>query len=122
MNRSAATPLTVERRPGRLGEPVVLEVSGELVVTTWDTLAEAVRELMEAGERRIILDLGSLSHIDTPGLALLYRLHERLTTADGTLAIVGLPERFADLIRHLRLHDLLRFRTSVEAALREFAG
>jgi anti-sigma B factor antagonist len=115
VSRRLGTPLVVERRlAGDLGA-TVLEVSGDLVVNTGEVLHEAVREALKGGSRHVVLELRRVSHIDTPGLALIHRLHMLCAEGGGQLTLVGMPERFLELTRHLRLDEELRFRASVQA-------
>lgn len=117
MSRRLGAPLGIDRRLAGEGGATVLDVSGDLVVTTGEVLREAVREVLEGGGLHVVLELRRVSHIDTPGLALIHRLHELCTGAGAQLTVVGLPERFRELTRHLRLDEELRFRPNVEAAV-----
>lgn len=115
MKSHAAATLAIETRV--IGKAVVLEVSGEVVVTTGETLRGAVEGAIETGGPHVVLDLERLSHIDTPGLALLYRLHERVAAEGGALAIAALPEPFRDLVQRVHLDHRLHLWPTVAAAL-----
>lgn len=108
--------LTVEPRSASPDGVVVLEVAGDLVVSNLSLLESVVDEALDAGALRVVLDLGDLGHVDTPGLALLYRLQRRCEGAGGGLAVAGLPERFSELTRKLLLDEHVPFVRSVEEA------
>ncbi len=95
---------------------MVLLVTGDLVVSNMSLLERAVDEALDAGGLRIVLDLGTLEHIDSPGLALLCRLQIRCEAAGGSFTVAGLPGRFVDLVGKLQLEQQIRFVRSVEEA------
>ena len=118
MTAQCAEQLTVEPRATSPEGAVVLAVVGDLVVSNMSLLERGVDEALDAGARRVVLDLSGLGHVDTPGLGLFYRLHRRCEGVGGEFAVAGLPERFSDLIRKLHLDEPVRFVRSVEEAER----
>ncbi len=116
MTAVAGEHLTVKPRSTSPDGTVVLEVAGDLVVSNMSLLERGVDEALDAGGLRIVLDLAQLGHIDTPGLALLCRLHRRCEGAGGAFVVAGLPDRFLDLTRKLHLDQQIRFVPRVEEA------
>lgn len=121
MNARMDAPLQVTQRASELQNASVFDVSGDLVVTTVEGLEEALAPALEEVGQKLILDLGHLTHIDTPGLAFLYRLARRSVAAGGWLTLAALPARFVPLIEELRLDDELRFRDTVQSALADLS-
>jgi stage II sporulation protein AA (anti-sigma F factor antagonist) len=115
MTGPAAGQLGIETGAVRSGA-IVLRVRGDLVVSNMEQLERAVEEALIAETWGIVLDLADLGHVDTPGLALLYRLHERCAAGGSELVVAGLPDRFADLTQKLHLDQRMRFVRSVEEA------
>lgn len=113
--------LLVEPRSASPDGVVVLEVAGDLVVSNMGALEAAIDQALDAGALRLVLDLASIGHVDTPGLGLLYRLHRRCEGAGGALLVAGLPERFVDLVRKLRLEDRMGFTDGVQEAERRLS-
>lgn len=116
MSPRLGAPLRVAPVPSENRGVAVFEVSGDLVVTSMEALEETLAPAL-AECPLLVLDVGDLTHIDTPGLALLYRLSLRLAEAGGSLTLARFPERFAELIQELRLAGELRMRDTVRAAL-----
>jgi len=113
---SDPVPLTIETREER-GDAVVLDLSGDLVVTNRDELRSAVEAALEDGFDVIVACAG-ITHVDTPSLALLVGLRQR-GELDGRRCIVaGLPDTFGELIEDLRMEEGLVFADTVEEALR----
>lgn len=113
----AVLPLEIRRRAGTAPGVAILDVAGDLVVTTRQELRAAVEECVAAGAPRVIVECDRLTHVDMAGYALLYRLHERCSAGGGGLAVAGLPPEFLEVARSLHLHEHLSFTDDVDAAL-----
>jgi anti-anti-sigma factor len=113
--------LLIEPRAASADGVVVLEVAGDVVVSNMNALEAAVNETLDAGVLRLVLDLAAIGHVDTPGLGLLYRLHRRCEGAGGALLVAGLPDRFTELVRKLRLEERMGFVDGVQEAERRLA-
>jgi len=67
---------------------VVLELEGELDVSSSPALREELTQLIDGGARRIALDMTRVAYMDSSGLAALVTAHRALG-ARGDLALVG---------------------------------
>jgi anti-anti-sigma factor len=115
MSARIGAPLQVQVRAAKNAH--VVEVSGDLVVTSRDAVREAVERILEDGGGRIVVDATRLTHIDTASFALLVRLSDLCRGRGGALVVAGLPAAFAHLARELRLDETVAFADSVERAL-----
>lgn len=114
MNADAELTITRADDPG--DGAAVVNVSGELVITSLGMLTEQV-ELMLADDRpTIILNCSELAHVDTPGFALLHQLSKRCQGAGGTLFVAGLAPHFIDLAHKLRVDLSVSLVESSQAA------
>lgn len=79
-------------------EPAGLIVSphGELDINTAPDLRTRLREAVEAGTQRLVVDLSSVTFIDSVALAAI--LHVTRQLQPGRLAIVSAPDSYAALI------------------------
>jgi anti-sigma B factor antagonist len=84
----------------------LLRVSGPLDVVTTPALHEALLPYRQGG-RRLILDLGLVEYIETPGLRLLMALSEQVQAGGGEVRLVVCPQSRVE--RTLALADLERF-------------
>jgi anti-anti-sigma factor len=87
-DRGAETSLT--SRTVELGGCCVVEVAGELDLSTADKLWEAVSEVLSSRDLPLVLDLGELRFCDSAGLAVLVRTHNALQ-ARGHGLVVARP-------------------------------
>lgn len=88
-------------------EVVCVRPRGELDLATTDLLHDHIRELVSAGNARVLLDLRQITFIDSTGLRLVLEL-ERRSSADGwELGVVDGPAEVA------RIFDLTGMRPAV---------
>lgn len=95
---------------------VVIEVSGDLVVTNREKLGEEIEGAIER-RRDVIVWCADIDHIDTPSLARLVQLRQRCLEERLELSIAGLPSRFFDLLEDMRLGEALPLFDTIEEGL-----
>lgn len=69
------------------GWPVV-QIAGEIDLSTADLVAGQFDALIEAGHRHLIADLNKVAFIDSTGLAILVRVLNRVREDDGDLVVM----------------------------------
>jgi len=79
--------MSLTSRIVELGECTVVEVSGELDLSTADQLWETLSEALSTRHRPLVLDLGELTFCDSAGLAVLVRAHNALETRGQRLVV-----------------------------------
>lgn len=95
----------------------VLEVGGELDVYTAPELRMHLIEIVEEGQRKLILDMNRIEFLDSTALGVLVYGLKRLRSTGGTLALVCQPERLLKIFRITGLDRVFDIYGSVEAAL-----
>jgi anti-sigma B factor antagonist len=83
-----------------------VEVEGELDLSTSPRLAETLAELAGA-DRRIVLDLRSLRFMDSTGLAVILRFHQRAKDDRYDLVVVRGPVSVDRVFQVTRTDELL---------------
>jgi len=91
----------------RLGEPTAV-------------LRQKVKQLVEAGNTRIILDLEDVTYIDSVGLSTLVASYTTTFKAGGHLRLVNLTTRLRDLLQITHLSTVFEVYDSLDAALNSF--
>ena len=76
---------------------VVLSATGELDIATAPALRERVTAALDAGVRRLVIDLREVSFVDSVAVAVLVHASRRLDP-DGRMAIVIAPGSYTRLI------------------------
>lgn len=99
-----------------VAEYTVLEVGGEVDVYTAPGLRERLIELIDAGSRRVVVDLGRVDFLDSTGLGVLVGALKRLRATGGTLALVCDKEPILKIFRITALDQVFPLFPTVEAA------
>lgn len=74
------------------GEWTVLDLEGEVDLSTAPKLRERLIDLIDDGRRKIVLNLSGVPFMDSTGLGVMVGGLKRLKERDGTLALAG-PNR-----------------------------
>jgi len=91
----------------REGGGLTLSLSGELDLSTIEQLERAVAARVDGRPELVVLDLRKLVFLDSTGLRLVLRLHERLHRVGGRLVLVKGPRRVHRVFELTRAVDVL---------------
>ena len=98
----------------------VVDCSGRLVFgDETSQLRETVKNLLTE-KLRIVLNLGSVSYIDSGGLGTLVSLYTSARSAGGELKLANLTKRVGDLLQITKLVTVFEVYDSEEKAIRSF--
>ena len=82
----------------------VLDLSGKIVLGEGDMqIKERIRDLLSDGQRKILLNLGDVSYIDSAGLGALISSYATVKREGGQLKLVNLTKRVQDLLAITKL-------------------
>ncbi|HSE97592.1 MAG TPA: STAS domain-containing protein [Blastocatellia bacterium] len=82
----------------------VLDLGGKIVLGEGDLqIKERIRDLLADGQRRILLNLGDVSYIDSAGLGALISGYTTVRREGGQLKLVNLTKRIQDLLAITKL-------------------
>jgi len=84
--------LLIEPRGEAGSERAVLEVAGDIDLFTAPQLRHAVNELIDAGSRKLVVDLTKVGFLDSTGLGVLVGALKRLRDSGGDLVLAA-PQR-----------------------------
>ncbi len=95
----------------------VLEVGGEVDAYSAPKLHERIDEIVEAGQRHLVVDLGGVDFIDSTGLGVLVSGHNKAREVGGRLDLVCNLDRIIKLMRITGLDDVFVIHSSVDEAV-----
>jgi anti-sigma B factor antagonist len=98
-------------------ETQVVEVVGEADLYTAPELKERIIRLIEAGNKRLVVDLSGASFIDSTILGVLVGAVKRLQPVQGSVAIVSADDKTKALFEITGLDHLFTIHATREAAL-----
>jgi anti-sigma B factor antagonist len=85
-----------------------------------EALRSKVKQLIEEGRRRIILDLGEVTYIDSVGLSTLVASYTSVRKEGGDLKLLHLPKGVHQLLQITRLCTVFETYDDLEAARQSF--
>jgi anti-sigma B factor antagonist len=107
-------------RISEIGEVVLVEVNGELIVGNRESFKQTVMERLDAGDRKFVVDFQKSSYIDSSGLGALVSLSRKIRELGGVLRLAGLNEDLRTLFELTKLDTLFHISDSRELALADF--
>ena len=76
----------------RTADVVILGLSGKLDATTAKVFEDKILADIEAGERRLVIDLSHLEYVSSSGLRVFLLAAKRLRSRDGKIALCSLKD------------------------------
>ena len=114
--------MSVKLTSHEAGEVIVVDASGKLTLGEGtSTLRAKIRELVEGGSRRIVLNMAGVSYIDSSGLGELVASHTTVTTAGGQIKLLNLAKRVHDLLKLTKLYTVFEAFEDEAAAVESFS-
>lgn len=88
----------------KVGDVIVVDMSGRLSIGEAVLLLRStVRRFVEDGSRKFVLNLGSVSHIDSAGLGELVSTYSSLRNRGGDAKLLNLDKKAKDLLQMTKL-------------------
>jgi anti-sigma B factor antagonist len=111
--------LNLSTRPevGSQGERTVVEVGGEIDVSTAPRLREQLVDLVTNGKYHLVIDLERVDFLDSTGLGVLVGGLKRVKTHDGSLHLVCTQDRILTIFRITGLTKIFPIHASVAEAV-----
>jgi len=96
----------------------LLELTGKISLGRESQRIETlVQDLLRQNERKIILDISRVDHLDSTGIGILAYCYGTVNRSNGELRIAGASGKVLHLLQITRLDTVLPLCNSVEAAL-----
>jgi anti-sigma B factor antagonist len=100
----------------------IIDVSGRITIGEGSVLLrDAVRQLLDQGARKILLDLHDVGYIDSSGMGELMRTYTSVRGQGGRLKLVNPSKRVSDLLRVTQLSTVFEIQADEASAVHSFA-
>ena len=96
----------------------VLELNGDLDVSSAPALQAALQELIDQGGQHVIVDLSGVPFMDSSGLGVLVAAHRRISATGGQLALVNPAPTLQKVFQLTRTNRLFKVYNSVTEAVK----
>ena len=116
----AASKLTIEER--HTGDVTILVLAGQMLLDDGDlAFGRRIRDLVDRGFTKIVLDLGGVTYIDSSGVGMLAAKLKTLKERAGDMKLLHLNPRAESLFGMLKLFIVFDRFEDEASAVRSFA-
>ena len=114
--------MSVKLTVRQVGNVSVIDASGRITLGEGSSVfREAIRELVNKGNRKMLLNLADVSYIDSSGIGELVSGFTTTTNHGGQLKLLGLTKRVQDLLQITKLYTVFEVFDDESMAVRSFA-
>jgi anti-sigma B factor antagonist len=100
----------------------IMDLSGRITLGEGSVvLRDAVRELLGKGQKRILLNLGNVSYIDSSGIGELVSAYTTVRNQGGELKLLNLTKKVHDLLQITKLYTVFDIKDDEGQAIKAFA-
>jgi anti-sigma B factor antagonist len=103
------------------GDVAIIDVSGRISLSDGlGAMRTAIREAVNAGHKKILLNLAEVSYIDSAGLGEMASAYITVTNMGGKMKLLHTQDRVNSMLHVTKLYTLLVTYTDESAALASF--
>lgn len=107
----------------RVGEVVIVGLDGKLTIGRGDVaLRSAVHDLLDRGEKKIVIDLGGVSYMDSAGTGELVASYTSASNRGAKLVLLNLTSKLRDLLMFTQLISVFDSYSDEDEAVSSFDG
>lgn len=113
--------MTLQATCRESGGVAVVDFSGKITLGEGSSiLRRTVRDLVEQGHRKILLNLSDVDYIDSSGIGELVTAFTMVRNVKGELKLLQLTKRVHDILQITRLFTVFDVQSEEDVALRSF--
>ena len=114
--------MSIKANTRQVNGVTVVDVSGRITLGEGSaTLRETVRDLLNRGQKKILLNLGDVTYIDSSGIGELVSGFTTVTNQGGQLKLLSLTKKVQDLLQITKLYTVFDVHDEETAAIRSFS-
>ncbi len=114
--------MSAKLSPRQVGDVTVIDVAGRITLGEGSSnLREGIREMVAKGNKKMLLNLGEVTYIDSSGIGELVSGFTSVANAGGQLKLINLTKRVKDLLQITKLYTVFEVFDDEAAAIRSFA-
>jgi anti-sigma B factor antagonist len=82
------------------GDVAIVAISGDITLSKGGDviLKDKIQSLLQQGYRKLLLDMGNVSYVDSAGLGQLVQVYATTSHLGGSLRLLNLTKRLKDLL------------------------
>ena len=114
--------MSVKLSTRQVGDVSVVDVAGRITLGEGSSaLRDLLREMVGKGQKKILLNLGEVSYIDSSGIGELVSGFTTVTNNGGEMKLLNLNKRVKDLLQITKLYTVFDVHDEEAHAIRAFA-
>ena len=114
--------MSVKLTTRQVGDVAVIDVAGRITLGEGSSvLRDAMRDMVSKNQKKILLNLGEVSYIDSSGIGELVSGFTTVTNSGGALKLLNLNKRVKDLLQITKLYTVFDVHEDEAGAIRSFA-
>lgn len=107
----------------QVGDVSVVDIAGRIVLGEGSAaVRDALRDLVSNGDKKILLNLGEVSYIDSSGVGELVAGFTTVANRGGQLKLLNLTKKVKDLLQITKLYTIFDVHENEAHALRSFSS
>jgi len=113
--------VSIKLNTRQVGDVSVVDVSGRITLGEGSSaLRDIMRDMVGKNQKKILLNLGDVSYIDSSGIGELVSGFTTVTNNGGQLKLLNLNKRVKDLLQITKLYTVFDVHEDEAAAIRSF--
>ncbi len=113
--------MTMKANNRQVNGVTIVDMSGRITLGEGSVvLREAVKELLAKGQKKILLNLGDVSYIDSSGIGELVSAFTSVRNQGGELKLLKLTKKVHDLLQITKLYTVFDIKDDEAAAVQAF--
>lgn len=114
--------MSIKLNTRQVGDVTVLDLAGRITLGEGSsTMRDSLKELITKGQKKLLLNLGEVTYIDSSGIGELVSGFTTVTNQGGQLKLLGLNKRVKDLLQVTKLYTVFETFEDEAEAVRSFA-
>ena len=114
--------MSVKLNTRQVGDVSVVDVAGRITLGEGSSmLRDTLRDMVSKNQKKILLNLGDVSYIDSSGIGELVSGFTTVTNSGGQLKLLNLTKRVKDLLQITKLYTVFDVHEDEAGAIRSFA-
>ena len=114
--------MTMKSSSRQIDGVTVLDLSGRITLGEGSViLRDTIRDLIGRGQKKILLNLGDVSYIDSSGIGELVSAFTTVRNQGGELKLLNLTKKVHDLLQITKLYTVFDIKDDEATAVKSFA-
>lgn len=103
------------------GDVTVLALKGKITIGSGDVaLRDAIDESVSRGQKKLLVDLGGVSKMDSSGLGELVAAHNTVTEGGGRISLANIPSKLYNIMGVAQIISVFDVFDDVDEGLASF--